>query len=64
MVLVDQDIAFPGGLAIDWLSRKLYWTDSILSHIYVSELDGSHKTTVVTLREGAVTDIVVLPQKG
>ena len=64
MVLVDQDIAFPGGLAIDWLSRKLYWTDSILSHIYVSELDGRHKTTVVTLREGAVTDIVVLPQKG
>ena len=61
---MDKDISLPAGLTVDWLSKKLYWTDSLLPHIYMSELDGSLKTVVIILNEGVLTDIVVHPLKG
>ena len=32
--------AKPGDVAIDWISRKIYWTDAGLDTIEVAELDG------------------------
>lgn len=61
---MEEDVGISTGIAVDWLSRKLYWTDSTLSRIYVSELDGSSKTVLVTVDDGTLTDIVVHPIKG
>lgn len=61
---MEEDVGISTGIAVDWLSRKLYWTDSTLSRIYVSELDGSSKTVLVTVDDGTLTDIVVHPIEG
>lgn len=37
------DLGSPEGLAIDHLSRNMYWTDSGLDRIEVSTLDGKHR---------------------
>ncbi|XP_028407153.1 low-density lipoprotein receptor-related protein 4-like [Dendronephthya gigantea] len=34
------------GIAVDWLSRKLYWSDEERNHILVSNLDGSSTTVL------------------
>lgn len=41
--IVTTGLVSPDGLACDWLSRKLYWTDSETNRIEVSNLDGSHR---------------------
>lgn len=37
------DLGSPEGIAIDHLSRNLYWTDSVSDQIEVSTLDGQHR---------------------
>ena len=39
-VVVSRGVISPDGLACDWVSRKLYWTDSGVKRIEVSDLDG------------------------
>ena len=36
-----QDGSVPDAVAVDWIGRKLYWTDTGPDTIEVSELDGS-----------------------
>lgn len=38
---------FKGGLAIDWIHDKLYWTDSGTSRIEVANLDGTHRKVLI-----------------
>ena len=65
-MIVDIDVQDVGGMAVDWVTRKLYWTDHDLEAIFVSDLDGSHKTALVTplVIGGKPTDIVVHPVEG
>ena len=35
------------GIAIDWVARKLYWTDSWLKRIEVANLDGSMRLALI-----------------
>lgn len=37
------DLGSPEGIAIDHLSRNMYWTDSVSDRIEVSTLDGQHR---------------------
>ena len=39
-VVVSTGLISPDGLACDWIGRKLYWTDSGIKRIEVSDLDG------------------------
>lgn len=44
----DQTVVVPGldspdGLACDWLSKKLYWTDSETNRIEVANLNGTSR---------------------
>lgn len=52
----------PHGLAVDWVSRKLYITDS--DRILVSTLDGSVTYTLIDDDLRKPRDIVVAPQQG
>lgn len=41
--VVSNDIMFPEGLACDWLTQKLYWTDAHKNRLEVVSLDGRHR---------------------
>ena len=34
------------GLAIDWISNKLYWTDATRTHVSVSDLEGEKRAVL------------------
>lgn len=42
-----SDIISPEGIAIDWISRRLYWTDSSKDTIEVASLDNPKLRTIV-----------------
>ncbi|KAL8206918.1 UNVERIFIED_CONTAM: hypothetical protein K2H54_035136, partial [Gekko kuhli] len=37
----------PEGLAVDWINRKLYWTDKGMSHIDMSDLNGMRRKIII-----------------
>lgn len=43
----------PEGIAIDWISRRMYWTDSSKDTIEVASLDDG-KVRAVIIRSGLV----------
>ena len=69
-VLISENLYKPAGLAVDWLTRKLYWTEdvSLAARIEVANLDGSDRAIVVlSSRENPIDrprDIVVHPLAG
>ena len=55
----------PEALAIDWISRKLYWLDTGKNTISVSNLDGSHTKTLITGTDAVeLRTLAVYPEKG
>ncbi len=46
-VIVSGDLGRPEGLAVDWLTRKLYWTDYYLKQICVSSIDGKYRKALI-----------------
>uniref|UniRef100_A0A182YL08 EGF-like domain-containing protein n=1 Tax=Anopheles stephensi TaxID=30069 RepID=A0A182YL08_ANOST len=45
--VVTAEIQAPDGLAIDWLARNLYWTDTGTDRIQVCRLDGSFRRVLI-----------------
>ncbi|XP_027048198.1 low-density lipoprotein receptor-related protein 8-like, partial [Pocillopora damicornis] len=45
-VLIQNSTNTPDGIAIDWVGKKMYWTDGHFNRIEVAELDGSHRLTL------------------
>ena len=41
--IITTGIVSPDGLACDWVSKKLYWTDAETNRIEVSDLDGNFR---------------------
>ncbi|XP_054165416.1 low-density lipoprotein receptor-related protein 6-like [Oppia nitens] len=41
--IIQSGIVSPDGLACDWLTKKLYWTDSETNRIEVSDFDGVNR---------------------
>lgn len=48
-VLARHNVFNPDGIAVDWIGRNLYWTDAGTNKIEVSRLDGSFRTSLITL---------------
>ena len=46
-ILVNDSIAWPNGLTIDYLFHKIYWADAKLDKIEVMDLDGSNRRVVL-----------------
>ncbi|ELU16597.1 hypothetical protein CAPTEDRAFT_170076 [Capitella teleta] len=44
----------PNGLAVDWVTGNIYWSDGVLNNIYVCGDDGNYKATVLS---GALYDV-------
>lgn len=47
---INQDIISPEGIAVDWVSRRIYWTDSGKDTIEVASLDNSTLRSVLINR--------------
>lgn len=63
--LLANNLDTPAGLAVDWLGRKLYWTDDTeTSRIEVAELNGTNRAIVVHGNLDKPRDIIVHPTKG
>lgn len=44
--LFSKGLNSPEGVAVDWIGRNLYWTDSGSDRIEVSRLDGMRRKTL------------------
>ena len=42
-----SDVNNTEGLAVDWISRNIYWTDNYLKTVEVANIDGQHRTTLI-----------------
>ena len=62
--IISTGLLSPDGLACDWIGQKLYWTDSEVNRIEVSNLDGQMRK--VLFRDGLDQPraIAVYPQIG
>uniref|UniRef100_A0A7M4FXS6 LDL receptor related protein 1 n=1 Tax=Crocodylus porosus TaxID=8502 RepID=A0A7M4FXS6_CROPO len=47
LIIIDQDIRTPNGLAIDHQAEKLYFSDATLDKIERCEYDGSHRYVIL-----------------
>ncbi|GAB6025426.1 hypothetical protein CHUAL_011172 [Chamberlinius hualienensis] len=65
-VFIDNDVESPEGLAVDWVSRNLYWTDSLKDTIEVARLDVPSRDRKVIIDKGLVNPrgIAVYPTRG
>ena len=43
-VIVDYGLVTPDGMAVDWINRNLYWSDSHTSRFEVARLGIVYKT--------------------
>ena len=46
-IVIQFNLESPEGIAIDWIGRKVYWTDRTPGKIEVSELDGRNRAVLV-----------------
>ncbi|ETN76666.1 Low-density lipoprotein receptor repeat class B, partial [Necator americanus] len=59
--IVSTGLSTVEGIAVDWISEVIYWTDSHHDHIQVAKIDGSMRTTVIKGDIHNPRDIVVDP---
>ncbi|KAI8496523.1 Low-density lipoprotein receptor- protein 2 [Branchiostoma belcheri] len=59
-----SDLSEPDGIAVDWVSGLLYWTDAGTNKIEVSMLDGRYRKTLISNNLDKPAAIAVNPEKG
>ncbi len=52
------------GIAVDWMARNLYWTDTHNNKIEVSRLDGSSRKTIIESDLDEPRAIALYPASG
>ena len=57
--VLAKNVINPDGVAVDWIGRNLYWTDAGTNKIEVSRLDGSFRTSLVTVNVGFPRAIIL-----
>jgi len=48
-VVISNEIYHPDGVAIDWVARNIYWTDTGTDRIEVARLNGKHRRVIIFL---------------
>jgi low density lipoprotein receptor-related protein 5/6 len=62
--VVSVGLVRPEGMAIDWVTNKIYWTDSHLKLIEVVNLDGTQRSVLFWNNLDQPRAIVVDPSHG
>ena len=63
-MVVGSSLESPTGLAIDWATNKIYWTDAGNDRIEVANLDGTMRTVLIWEGLDKPRDITVDPVSG
>ncbi|RLW04759.1 hypothetical protein DV515_00005700, partial [Chloebia gouldiae] len=63
-VTVVHNTAVPNALAVDWIGKNLYWSDTEKRIIEVSKLNGLYPTVLVSKRVKFPRDLSLDPQAG
>ena len=63
-VIVSTGLVRPEGLAVDWVTEKIYWTDSHSKLIEVANMDGSQRSVLFWNNLDQLRAIVVDPLHG
>ncbi|XP_075803294.1 low-density lipoprotein receptor-related protein 8 isoform X12 [Microtus pennsylvanicus] len=64
VVLIDEQLHSPEGLAVDWVHKHMYWTDSGNKTISVATLDGRRRCTLFSRELSEPRAIAVDPLRG
>ena len=64
VTVINEDVAFDGGLDVDWIHHHLYWVDLVGISIKVSKLDGTCVKTVFKDAMSVFIDIALDPFEG
>ncbi len=62
--IVKTALQSPAGLAVDWVTKKLYWTEAGADRIEVSNFDGSMRSILLWEHLDRPRDIVVDSKRG
>lgn len=62
--MISYDMKTPDHIAIDWIARNIYWTESELDRIEVARIDGTSRKIIVSGKLEAPRGIVVDPADG
>ena len=63
-VVISEGLETTDGIAVDWIGRNLYWTDTGLNHIEVARLDGTARKVVVSSGLQEPRAIALFPSAG
>ncbi|XP_045440578.1 low-density lipoprotein receptor-related protein 8 isoform X7 [Pipistrellus kuhlii] len=63
-VLIDAQLHSPEGLAVDWVHKHIYWTDSGNKSISVATVDGSRRRTLFSRDLSEPRAIALDPLRG
>ena len=63
-VIIRDDLGEIYGLAVEWESEKIYFTDFIFERIEVANLNGSFRKTLITENLYSPRGIAVDPKSG
>uniref|UniRef100_A0A2K5EKD9 Low-density lipoprotein receptor-related protein 8 n=1 Tax=Aotus nancymaae TaxID=37293 RepID=A0A2K5EKD9_AOTNA len=63
-VIIDEQLHSPEGLAVDWVHRHIYWTDSGNKTISVATVDGGRRCTLFSRNLSEPRAIAVDPLRG
>ncbi|XP_051027456.1 low-density lipoprotein receptor-related protein 8 isoform X4 [Acomys russatus] len=64
VALIDEQLHSPEGLAVDWVHKHIYWTDSGNKTISVATTDGSRRCTLFSRELSEPRAIAVDPLRG
>ncbi|XP_067678701.1 low-density lipoprotein receptor-related protein 4-like [Haliotis asinina] len=62
--VASTDVRSPDGLAVDWINKHLYWTDTGLDRIEISSLNGKMRKTLIDSGLDEPRAIVLDPNHG
>ena len=62
--VLQEEVKLLEGIAVDWVARNLYWTDSGFQRIEVIRLDGASRSVLVSENLDEPRAIIVDPEEG
>ena len=63
-VVIDARTGRPTVIAVDWVTKKLYWTDDNRKRIELANFDGTHRKLLIDTNLDQPRALALLPQKG